>query len=104
MMTRRFCATRKRCSKKLDTQFLRQRRGYKHSDLRQRAPRLRDARNERTRGCPQIKLVRPELMVILLSGSDVPTNALAFVHAFIPKLEANRQLLPMIVGLCGQTM
>jgi hypothetical protein len=43
-------------------------------------------------------------MVILLSGSDVPTNALAFVDAFIPKLEANRQLLPMIVGLCGQTM
>ena len=52
----------------------------------------------------KIKLVRPELMVILLSGSDVPTNALAFVDAFIPKQEANRQLLPMIAGLCGQTM
>jgi CheY-like chemotaxis protein len=52
----------------------------------------------------KIKLVRPELMVILLSGSDVPTNALAFIDAFIPKLEANRQLLPMIAGLCGQTM
>ena len=52
----------------------------------------------------KIKLVRPELMVILLSGSDVPTNALAFVDAFIPKLEANRQLLPMIAGLCGQKM
>jgi CheY-like chemotaxis protein len=52
----------------------------------------------------KIKLIRPELMVILLSGSDVPTNALAFVDAFIPKLEANRQLLPMIAGLCGQTM
>jgi len=47
----------------------------------------------------KIKLVRPELMVILLSGSDVPTNALAFVDAFVPKLEANRQLLPMIAGL-----
>jgi hypothetical protein len=34
----------------------------------------------------------------------VPTNALAFVDAFIPKLEANRQLLPMIAGLCGQTI
>ncbi len=50
----------------------------------------------------KIKLVRPELMVILLSGSDLPTNSLAFVDAFIPKLEANRQLLPMIAGLCGQ--
>ena len=52
----------------------------------------------------KIKLVRPELMVILLSGSDVPTNALAFVDAFVPKLEANRQLLPTIAGLCGQTV
>ena len=51
----------------------------------------------------KIKLVRPELMVILLSGSDVPTDALAFVDAFVPKLEANRQLLPMIAGLCGET-
>jgi hypothetical protein len=39
----------------------------------------------------------------LLSGSDVPTDALAFVDAFVPKLEANRQLLPMIAGLCGET-
>ena len=52
----------------------------------------------------KIKLVRPELMVILLSGSDVPAGALAFVDAFIPKLEANRQLLTMIAELCGQAM
>jgi len=52
----------------------------------------------------KIKLVRPELMVILLSGSDVPTNALAFVDAFVPKLGANRQLLRTIAGLCGQTV
>jgi len=50
-----------------------------------------------------IKLVKPELMVVLLSASDVPTHALAFVDAFVPKLEANRQLLPMIAKLCGQT-
>ena len=47
-----------------------------------------------------IKLVRPELMVILLSGSDVPTHALASVDAFVPKLEASWQLLPMITKLC----
>jgi CheY-like chemotaxis protein len=52
----------------------------------------------------KIKLVRPELMVILLSGSDVPTYALALVDGFIPKLEVGRQLLPMIAWLCGQTV
>jgi len=52
----------------------------------------------------KIKLVRPELTVILFSCSDVPTNALAFVDAFVPKPEANRQLPPTIAGLCGQTV
>ena len=52
----------------------------------------------------KIKRIRPELVVILLSGSDVPTNALALVDAFIPKLEASRHLLPMIAGICGQTV
>jgi CheY-like chemotaxis protein len=47
----------------------------------------------------EIKRARPDLKVILLSGSDVPSHALAFVDAFVPKLEANRQLLPMIVEL-----
>jgi CheY-like chemotaxis protein len=51
----------------------------------------------------EIKLVKPELRVILLSGSDVPTHALAFVDAFVPKLEANRQLLPVIAKLCNWT-
>lgn len=49
----------------------------------------------------EIKLVRPELMVILLSGSDVPTHALASVDAFVPKIEATRRLLPLIAELCG---
>jgi CheY-like chemotaxis protein len=51
----------------------------------------------------EIKRIRPDLMVILLSGSDVPTQALASVDAFVPKLEASRQLLPMIAEVCGQT-
>ncbi|HEY6339293.1 MAG TPA: response regulator [Candidatus Sulfotelmatobacter sp.] len=41
-----------------------------------------------------IKRVRPELMVILLSGSSVPSAALESVDAFVPKLEASRELLP----------
>ena len=43
-----------------------------------------------------IKRVRPDLMVIMLSGSNVPSAALEVVDAFVPKLEASRQLLPMI--------
>jgi CheY-like chemotaxis protein len=49
----------------------------------------------------EIKLVKPKLVVILLSRRDVPTRALAWVDAFVPKLEASRQLLPMIAELCG---
>ena len=50
----------------------------------------------------EIKRVRPELKVILLSGSEVPMQALALVDAFVPKLEANQQLLPMIAELCSR--
>ena len=50
-----------------------------------------------------IKRLRPELLVILLSGSDVPAHALASVDAFVPKLEARRQLLPVIAELYAQT-
>lgn len=50
-----------------------------------------------------IKRIRPELLVILLSGYDVPTSALVFVDAYLPKFEAPRQLLPMIAELCSRT-
>jgi CheY-like chemotaxis protein len=50
----------------------------------------------------KIKRVRPELKVVLLSGSEVPTEALALVDALVPKLEANQQLLPMIAELCSR--
>jgi two-component system, OmpR family, response regulator CpxR len=51
----------------------------------------------------EIKRVRPELMVILLSGTEVPTQALALVDAFVPKLEASQQLLPMIAEICSRS-
>jgi len=50
----------------------------------------------------EIKRVRPELTVILLSGGGVPTDALALVDAFILKLEASRELLPMIAALLSR--
>ena len=49
----------------------------------------------------EIKRVRPELAVILLSGSEVPKYALALVDAFVLKLEASRALLPTIAVLCS---
>jgi CheY-like chemotaxis protein len=48
----------------------------------------------------ELKRVRPKLKVIFFSGCEVPTQALALVDAFVPKLEASRQLLPMIAELC----
>ena len=51
----------------------------------------------------EIKRIRPELTIIFLSASEVPTYALALVDAFVPKLEASRELLPMIAELCSRT-
>ncbi len=50
----------------------------------------------------EIKRLRPELIVIMVSGSEVPVTALTMVDAFIPKLEAIRELLPAITELCGR--
>ena len=46
-----------------------------------------------------LKRVRPELAVILLSGSEVPKYASALVDALVLKLEASRGLLPTIAAL-----
>jgi CheY-like chemotaxis protein len=50
----------------------------------------------------EIKRVRPELAVILLSGSEAPTYAQVLVDAFIHKLDASRELLPTIAALCSR--
>jgi len=50
----------------------------------------------------EIRLVKPELVIILLSGHDVPVQALAVVDAFVPKLDASEQLLPMLAELCSR--
>jgi CheY-like chemotaxis protein len=51
----------------------------------------------------EIKRVLPELIVVMISGREVPTQALAMADAFVPKLEANRQLLSMLAELCIRT-
>jgi CheY-like chemotaxis protein len=50
----------------------------------------------------EIKLVKPKLMVILLSRREIPVQALSLVDAFVPKLETRQQLLPLIAELCSR--
>lgn len=47
----------------------------------------------------EIKRTKPELTVIFVSGSDVPMQTLDLVDAFVPKLEASQQLLPVLAEL-----
>jgi DNA-binding response OmpR family regulator len=51
----------------------------------------------------EIKRVRPTLTVIFVSNSDVPRHSLALVDAFVPKLEAGRQLLPTLAQVCRRS-
>jgi CheY-like chemotaxis protein len=51
----------------------------------------------------QIKNVNPDLIIILLSSSEVPTHALVLVDAVVPKLDASQQLLPVIAELCARS-
>jgi CheY-like chemotaxis protein len=48
----------------------------------------------------EIRRVIPDLIIIMISGGEVPIQALALADAFVPKLEPYRQLLPMIAELC----
>jgi DNA-binding response OmpR family regulator len=51
----------------------------------------------------EIKLAKPEMVVILLSGREVPVQALALVDAFVPKLDASQRLLSIIAELCSRS-
>lgn len=50
----------------------------------------------------QIKRMSPDVTIILLSSSEVPTHAVGFADAVVPKLEASQLLLPMIADLCSR--
>lgn len=51
----------------------------------------------------ELKRVRPELRIMMLSGGEVPKHVLTLVDAFAHKLDASRELLPMIADLCIRT-
>jgi len=48
----------------------------------------------------EIKRIRPELMIVLFSGSEAPAYTLMLVDAFLPKLEASRHLVPVGTRNC----
>lgn len=50
----------------------------------------------------EIKRVQPKVIVIFVSGCEIPIASLALVDAFVPKLETSKQLLPIIAELCGR--
>jgi CheY-like chemotaxis protein len=50
----------------------------------------------------EIKRVRPDMVVILLSGDEVPSYTLAVADAFLNKLDLARDLMPTIAALCNR--
>jgi two-component system, NarL family, competent response regulator ComA len=50
----------------------------------------------------QIRRIRPETLVIMFSGSEIPPETQQLVDAVIPKQEAIRDLLPTVTRLCNR--
>jgi DNA-binding response OmpR family regulator len=50
----------------------------------------------------EIKRLRSEPVVIMVSGSEVTARKVTMVDAFIPKLEPTRELLPLIAEPRGR--
>ena len=51
----------------------------------------------------EIKLMRPELKVVLVADTEVPTQALALVDACATHEEGSRHLLRMIAEVCSRS-
>ncbi|MGC2198161.1 MAG: response regulator [Terriglobales bacterium] len=50
----------------------------------------------------EIRRIRPETLVVMFSGSEIPEETYKLVDAFIPKSEAIGDLLPTVTRLCSQ--
>jgi CheY-like chemotaxis protein len=49
-----------------------------------------------------IRRLRPETLVVMFSGSDIPVETYNLVDAVIPKTEAVSDLLPTVTRLCNR--
>lgn len=50
----------------------------------------------------EIRRLRPDTPVVMVSGSEIPDETRRLVDAVVPKEEANRELLPTIARLCDR--
>jgi CheY-like chemotaxis protein len=50
----------------------------------------------------ELKRVRPDLIIIMLSACEAPIHTLTMFDACEPKREASREVLPMIAELCSR--
>jgi CheY-like chemotaxis protein len=48
----------------------------------------------------EIRRLRPDTRVVMVSGSEIPEETRQLVDAVVPKEEATRQLLPTVARLC----
>ena len=50
----------------------------------------------------EIRRLRPETPVVMVSGSEIPEETRRLVDAVVPKDEANRELLRTVARLCDR--
>ncbi len=49
----------------------------------------------------EIRRLRPDTRVVMVSGGVVPEETIRLVDAVVPKDDASRKLLPTVDRLCG---
>ena len=50
----------------------------------------------------EIRRVRPNTPVVMVSGSDIPEETRRLVDAVVPKDDVNRELVPTVARLCDR--
>lgn len=53
-------------------------------------------------GALEIRRIRPETLLVMVSGSEIPEETHRLVDAVIPKLEQIGDLLPTVARLCNR--
>jgi CheY-like chemotaxis protein len=51
----------------------------------------------------ELRRLRPDTPVLMLSGSEIPEETRQLVDAVVPKTDAPRELLPTVTRLCAQS-
>jgi len=51
----------------------------------------------------ELRRIRPETLVVMFSGSEIPVETHKLVDAVVPKAGASRDLLPTVARLCDRS-